>query len=165
MTGVDREKLNQVYDQIRVEYLSKQKVRYFVDKPHHMTTKALLRRMSFRGTYFRGALLLTPVADLYRIIVNRIMVFANECGLAEKPDTRSRLQEAIWTPVRNWFFVSGAVTYWWRMYSLWGTGSDFERRSGLYKGMCVLLPSRDKYPEIVQQFTNLLAKCIESVYV
>lgn len=147
------------FKDIYTKYFEKERNEYLVAPPHHKTTEALTRRLSYGETYFYGARKLTPVDDFYSIVIGELMHFimnpkaVNFTERISVPNHKEKLlgqlKEIIFEEIRkiiNFEFTKPIRRKEWeRLYLLCDIGSDYQRRTGIIEELGNIVPSMEKY--------------------
>jgi hypothetical protein len=138
----DYRKLSLHYAIARNEYINEQRQIYLHNYPHFKTTEALTRRLQKKEKVFLGAVNLTPVDDLYHILIRELDSYIlapkkiNLVGESENirrvlEKIKTIITESIKTTVEGRFFTPTNLYTWNSLYSDGGTGVDQRRRKGI----------------------------------
>ena len=165
MLHYNTEKIPLIYEKSLNSFRELQNDIYIYNPPRsYKTTEALTRRLASGITYFYGARLLKPLDDFYQIILFNlakyilapsVVNFTAKTGNTEDntddiislviEEYKTIVSEKIREELYSRFFTPSSLNKWRNLYCLCGTGSDYQRRTGLIEHENFILPDTEAY--------------------
>lgn len=143
----DYKKIPLVYQRAVSNFYELQDRIYQRNPPHFKTTEALTLRLSYGKTYFIGARALHPVDDYFDCIIKALSSYLDvpeklnfRCKNEEKKsetaeqilgNIKTNVTERLRKDIVTRFTSPKEKENWRKLYLLFGTGSDLERRDGI----------------------------------
>jgi hypothetical protein len=147
------------YNEIYKKYFHKQQDIYLNNPPNYKATETLVRNLSEGKTYLYSSTVLTPIDDLYSIIIDRLTPFILKpriLNIADKDKNRfteqklldnlkELISENIRIHVQEKFTSKGMKVQWRELYLMAGTGADARRRERFIETLETIIPSMEHY--------------------